>query len=629
MCGIAGVISLENNNKVNVDQLKAMNRVQQHRGPDAEGYYDDDSVALAHRRLSIIDVSSGQQPMASADDKLVIVFNGEIYNFIEVRDVLISKGHSFLTDSDTEVILLAYKEWGVDCLQFLTGMFAFALYDKAAQTVFFARDRIGEKPLFLSCIEDKLFFASELKSLQAHPRFNQQLNPQALEDYLTLGYVPETKSIFASVSKLLPAHYMVIKVGQASSLKQVKYWDIPTQQANTSFDPEDLYRELEKRVSERLMSEVPLGAFLSGGVDSSAIVAAMANTSGSAPTTCSIGFDVPEYNESDFAKAVADRYSTNHKLEVVDHEDLDLVDKLIDWYDEPFADSSALPTFKVCELARKHVTVALSGDAGDELFAGYRRYRFHNNECIVRNVTPRWMRKLIFKPLGIIYPKADWAPKFLRAKTTFQSLALDDFEGYQNSVSKIRQDTRFSLYQKSFSEKLRGYKVSSLFGDIVKDKSFEDPIKQAQYIDFKTWMPSDILVKVDRVSMANSLEVRVPMLDHGFIEKYFSLPSENNMEGDNLKASLKKAMEPHLPLDNLYRNKMGFSIPLDEWMRGPLAEKAKTMFNSEKLKTLAIFSTDELNKLLNAHINNKANWGAELWTIFVFCLFVEKNNVHW
>ena len=633
MCGISGFISLSGKDNVDPDLLKAMNRTQAHRGPDAEGYYFDQGIGLAHRRLSIIDVSSGQQPMFSDTKDIVIVFNGEIYNFLEVNALLQQKGHIFTTHSDTETIIRAYQEWGTDCLEHFNGMFAFVLYDQAKQQVFIARDRIGEKPFFYTVIDNNLLFSSELKVLQAHPEFDQTLSPKAVEDYLTFGYVPESCCIFKQVKKLQPAHFMHFSIKQQTSpadLVQQQYWDIAQTDSTKTGKPETLYADFKHKVSQRMMSEVPLGAFLSGGVDSSGVVAAMAQLNPDKKvTTCSIGFDVPKFNESDFAQAVADKYNTDHHLDVVSHNDFGLIDNLIDMYDEPFADSSALPTFKVCEVARKYVTVCLSGDAGDELFAGYRRYKLHKNEEKLRSKIPAIIRKLVFKPLAIIYPKADWAPRFLRAKTTFQSLAMSSWKGYLNGVSKIREDERKKLYSPTFKNKLAGYNSEQVFIDALKTKTFNCPVKEAQYLDFKTWMPSDILVKVDRASMANSLEVRVPMLDHEFIDNYFSLNTEQNVDGSNGKALFKKALEPHLPHDNLYREKMGFSIPLSEWLRGPLKDKLHKAITEPKLLALDIFEAKQLEAMFTAHANNKRDYGAELWTVFMLSQFVQKNEVHW
>jgi len=343
-------------------------------------------------------------------------------------------------------------------------------------------------------------------------------------------------------------------------------------------------------------------------------------------TTCSIGFDVPDFNETDFAKLVADRYQTNHKVEMVNHEDFDLIDQLIDIYDEPYADSSALPTYRVCELARKHVTVALSGDGGDELFAGYRRYRFHMAEQKLRDKIPLSIRKPVFGLLGKIYPKLDWAPQFLRAKTTFQSLAMTSSEAYLNSMSKLRSDERNSIYSDSFKKKLNNYSSNQVFSDVLEGKSFSDPLKEIQYLDYKTWVTGDINTKVDRASMAHSLEVRVPILDHKFVEWAFSVPSSLNLTNGEGKAIFKKELEPHVPNDNLYREKMGFSIPLAQWLRGPLREKMTLLLTSKTFDQTGIFNVDTIQKLISEHLSGKSDHAAALWTLMMLGMFIEREN---
>jgi asparagine synthase (glutamine-hydrolysing) len=617
MCGLTGYMLLGDATQVTPDILKQMNEKISHRGPDADGFYFDDKVGLGHRRLSIIDVSAGQQPMHSSNDRYVVVFNGEIYNYLSVNKTLESLGYQFQTHSDTETILNAYDAWGKDCLTYFNGMFAFALWDKQKQALFIARDRIGEKPLYYSIIDDVLFFASELKALKAHPSFDFEMCPKAIEDYMTFGYVPEPKTLYKHASKLCSGHYFVINP-QTSELRPIQYWDLPHDKPlSATPSNEDTIERLKQVTDLRMMAEVPLGAFLSGGVDSSAVVAMMSQLQTDPVNSIAIGFDVPEVNESEFASIVAKRYQTNHTLEIVDHESFDIVDQLAQMYDEPFADSSALPTFKVCEAARKQVTVCLSGDGGDELFVGYRRYRLHANESKVRDKLPLWLRKIIFKPLAYLYPKLDWAPRFLRAKTTFQSLALSHSEAYLNSISKIRINERQSLYSSAFKQKLDNYNSGTVFKDLVRGKQFCDPVKEAQYLDLKTWMPGDILTKVDRASMANSLEVRVPMLDHNFIEWAFTLPTDFSLIGKNGKAGLKKALEPHLSNDNLYREKMGFSIPLAEWLREPLYQKLESSLNAEAFKAHGLFDQHKINSLLAEHKKGIKDNADALWSLFM------------
>ena len=631
MCGISGIFNLPTSTMTGIDEniLRQINNAQAHRGPDDQGYHIAEQVGLGHRRLSIIDLEGGHQPIYNDNKQTVVVFNGEIYNYREVASELQEKGYQFQTESDTETIVHAWDEWGPNCIEHFRGMFAFAIWDNQKQTLFLVRDRLGIKPLHYSVLSNgQLIFGSELKALKQHPLFDHGLNPEAIEDYLTLGYVPDPKCIYRNTFKLEAGHYILIEP-QTKGITPKQYWDLPLQPVkdNQSYNLEnELIERLEEAVKYRMVSEVPIGSFLSGGVDSSAVVSLMASLQKDPITTCAIGFDVPKYNESDFAQLVADKYNTNHHLKIVDHNDFELIDKLTKLYDEPYADSSALPTYRVCQLAREHVTVCLSGDGGDELFAGYRRYKMHAGEEKVRQIIPRSLRKAIFKPLGRIYPKMDWAPRFLRAKTTLQSIGMSAPEGYLNSMSKLRLDQRESLYSTNFKTQLNGYRSSQLFDNLVKGKTFTDPIKQIQYIDFKTWLTGDILTKVDRASMAHSLEVRVPILDHKFVEWAFNIPSQLNMKSGEGKAGFKKALEPLVPFENLYRDKMGFSIPLAEWLRGPLKSKLENTINNPKLMDLDIFNHKKLLKMVREHEKGISDHSAALWTILMLGQFIEQQG---
>jgi asparagine synthase (glutamine-hydrolysing) len=631
MCGISGVFSFNDDYVVDIEMLKSMNNAQAHRGPNDQGYYINSGVGLGHRRLSVIDLAGGHQPIFNEDESVVVVFNGEIFNHHDITKVLKEKGHVFKTNSDTETIVHAWEEWGVECLQHFRGMFAFILWDNNKHELFVARDRLGVKPLHYSLLSNgSVIFGSELKVLRQHPLCSKAVNPHAIEDFLTFGYVPDPKCIFSDIFKLEAGFYLHLKQGSVpSKITPIQYWDLPWQATEELTETEveaELISRLKEAVNIRLESEVPLGAFLSGGVDSGAIVAMMSQVQDNPVNTCSIGFDVPEFNETDFAKLVADRYKTNHSVEVVNHEDFDLIDKLIDIYDEPYADSSALPTYRVCELARKHVTVALSGDGGDELFAGYRRYRLHMAEQKLRDKIPLSIRKPLFGFLGKVYPKLDWAPQFLRAKTTFQSLSMSNSEAYLNSMSKLRLDERNKLYSKIFSDKLAGYRSSEVFKETLNGKTFADPLKEAQYLDYKTWITGDINTKVDRASMAHGLEVRSPLLDHKFIEWAFKTPSSLNISKGEGKAAFKKQLEPHVPHDNLYRKKMGFSIPLAQWMRGPLKDKLREKLLSDEMITSGIFSMQKIEKMLDEHQSNLRDHSVALWSLLILANFLKKNK---
>ncbi|ALS97654.1 XrtA/PEP-CTERM system amidotransferase [Lacimicrobium alkaliphilum] len=628
MCGIAGIFQLASEGQPSEAVLAKMNNIQEHRGPDAGDYFFDPGVGLAHRRLSIIDLEGSPQPMLSADQRACIVFNGEIYNFKELHAELESKGYKFNTHGDTETILNAYLEWGEDCVQHLRGMFAFAIWDREKQKLFMARDRIGIKPFFYSLLPTGEFvFGSELKVLTEHPAFDRKLRDTTIEDYFTFGYVPEPYTVYQNSFKLSPGHTLTLEKGMRALPEPKQYWDIPTQwDADLSADEVqgELIERLKQAVDIRLVADVPLGAFLSGGVDSSGIVALMSQLQSDPVNTCAIGFDVKAFNETEFAQMVADRYHTNHRVETVQQTDFDLIDKLAFLYDEPYADSSAMPTYRVCELARKHVTVALSGDGGDELFAGYRRYKMHLHEEKIRNMLPLGLRKPIFGPLGRLYPKMDWAPKFLRAKTTFQSMAMDTVQGYHNSMSILRADERAKLFSKEFQSSLNGYNSLEVFNRYADKVKGLDPMKIAQYLDMKTYLVGDILTKVDRASMAHSLEVRVPILDHKFVEWAFKSPSDHNLHNGIGKYSFKKSLEPHLPHDVLYRKKMGFAVPLADWFKGPLKDRLYDGLLSKQMTESGYFSGKQLKRLIDDHVSGVRDNSAPLWTLMMFESFMRQ-----
>ncbi|MEH6813778.1 MAG: asparagine synthase-related protein, partial [Motiliproteus sp.] len=407
------------------------------------------------------------------------------------------------------------------------------------------------------------------------------------------------------------------------------YWDIDL--SRPTLPPEQLHEELIQRFKQavdiRMVSEVPLGAFLSGGVDSSAVVAMMSQLQSDPVNTCSIGFDVEGFDESEFAQQVADRYRTNHRIETVQQDDFALIDQLADLYDEPFADSSAMPTYRVCELARKHVTVALSGDGGDELFAGYRRYQWHLQENRLRALLPEKLRKPLFGFLGGVYPKMDWAPRIFRAKSTFQLLGFDNVQAYHNEISIFRQDGRNRLFSQAFKQQLNGYSSLDVFRHHQANAKTDDPLQLIQYLDMKTYLPGDILTKVDRASMAHSLEVRVPLLDHELIEWAMRIDPSTTINGTEGKYPFKKALEPHLPLDVLYRKKMGFAVPLAHWFRGPLRHKLQAMLSSERLMDSGIFEPKALDILIQQHLKGQRDNSASLWALLMFDSFLQKNAV--
>jgi asparagine synthase (glutamine-hydrolysing) len=625
MCGIVGVIDTRATRDIPRSLLSRMNETQHHRGPDADGLHCEPGVGLGHRRLSIIDLSTGQQPLYNEDRSVVVVFNGEIYNYQELIPELARLGHVFRTRSDTEVIVHAWEEWGEACVTRFRGMFAFALWDRGRETLFLARDRLGVKPLYYAFLPDgMLVFGSELKALTAHPDLSRELDPFAIEEYFAFGYIPEPRTIYAEAHKLPPAHTLTIRRGRAIPRPR-EYWDVRFTLDNP-IGERDAQAELVERLKEsvrlRMISDVPLGAFLSGGVDSSAVVAMMADVSSGPVNTCSIAFKDPAYDESRYAAQVAQRYRTRHFVDSVDSEDFELIDVLARTYDEPYADSSALPTYRVCQLARKHVTVALSGDGGDENFGGYRRYRLHMMEERLRAMLPLTVRRPTFGLLGRVYPKADWAPQVFRAKTTFQALARTSVDAYFHSMSILTDEMRSRLYSSTFKARLGGYNAAQVFHRHAARAGTEDGLALIQYLDLKTYLVGDINTKVDRASMAHSLEVREPLMDHPLVEWLASLPSSLKLRGQEGKVLLKKAMEPHVPADVLYRPKMGFAVPLARWFRGPLRPRVRAALLGERLADTGYFNARYLEELAARHDSGARDYSAPIWTLLMFDAFL-------
>jgi asparagine synthase (glutamine-hydrolysing) len=627
MCGIVGIFDPKGQRPIDQGLLSRMNDSQLHRGPDDDGLFVDPGIGLGFRRLAIIDLSGGHQPLFNEDHSVVIVFNGEIYNYQKLVPVLEARGHVFRTRSDTEVIVHAWEEWGPACVDRLRGMFGFAIWDKRQQTLFLARDRLGEKPIYYSELPDGTFiFGSELKSLLTHPAATRRLDPHAIEDYFAYGYVPDPKSIYQGIRKLPPGHTMTLRRGAPVAAPHA-YWDVAFR-TQAPRDEREIVEELSARLRDavdmRMVADVPVGAFLSGGVDSSGVVALMAGLSREPVNTCSISFGQKEYDESRYAQAVATRYKTRHHVRQVTEDDFELVDRLAQFYDEPFADSSAMPTYRVCQLARERVTVALSGDGGDEVFAGYRRYRWHHYEELVRGAIPAALRRPLFGFLGSVYPKADWAPRPLRAKSTLQAIARDSVDAYFRSVGLATDEMRSRLFSASFSRQLQGYNAREVLEGHMRDAPADDHLAQIQYADLKTYLSGDILVKVDRASMANSLEVRVPILDHELIEWAAGLPLALKLKGGEGKYVFKKALEPLVPHELLYRPKMGFSIPLARWFRGPLRQRLRDALSGPTLGDAGVFDMGYLTTLVDQHQAGIRDHSAALWSLLMFESFLRQ-----
>ena len=620
MCGIAGIFHCATPKPVDPARIERMCDALAHRGPDGAGVWTAPGVGLGFRRLAIIDLAGSEQPMASADGRAMLVFNGEIYNYRELRRELEALGARFRTAGDGETILAAWQQWGVDCLARLHGMFAFALYDLPTRRLLLARDRLGVKPLYTARLSDgSLAFASELKGLLAHPLLRREIDPLAIEDYLAWGYVPDHRSILSGVEKLPAGHYRLLEHGREPA-GPVQWWDVSFAERRPGSAADlgaQLLHRLREGVTSRMTADVPLGAFLSGGVDSSSVVALMAEASPDPVTTCSIGFDVSAFDETDHARAVARRFATAHHERQVSPDDFAAIDRLAGIFDEPFADASALPTLRVCALAREHVTVALSGDGADEAFAGYRRQAFQLREDRVRALLPAGLRATLFGAAGRYYPKADWAPRALRAKATLQALGATSEEGYARALSVCPPELRETLYTAEF-RRLRGdYRAEQPLLATMRGAPARTGLDRAQYADLKFWLPGDILTKVDRTSMAVGLEAREPLLDHRLVEFAAGLPERMRIRGRQGKWLLKQVMRRHLPDEVLFRPKMGFVTPIAEWLRGPLAGEARGVARSGALARSGWFAPDRLSRLAEAHISGRSDHSRLIWQLLM------------
>lgn len=617
MCGICGIFEYDSRHNLPPMVIDRMNQTMIHRGPDDGGVFTGPGIGLGHRRLSIIDLVGGHQPMSNEDGTIWVLLNGEIYNYPELRAELLRRGHKFTTKSDTEAIVHLYEEYAEGCFGRLRGMFSIALWDGRNRQLILARDRVGKKPLFYAADGKGISFASELKALLTSKSLSRDLDHAALSDYFSFGYIPAPKTIYRAVRKVMPGHYLV---ASANGVRETCYWDL----SFSTIDHERTEAEWGERLRHalceatriRLMSDVPIGAFLSGGIDSSSIVAMMNRQMGRrSVTTCSIGFQEEKYNETKYARQVANLFSTDHYERTVQPDAIGIVDKLAWHYDEPFADSSAIPTYYVSKIAREQVTVALGGDGGDESFAGYRRYKLDYYENVLRSYFPSGLRKGVFGPLGRWYPAIAWAPRIFRGKATFQSLAVSPLEGYFNSISYFRTGDKARLFSGDFLRALGGYNSIDVLRRYYDQADTEDLLSKIQYVDIKTYLTDDILTKVDRASMAVSLEVRAPMLDHKFMEVAASIPSSLKLRNGTGKYILKKALEPVLPAEILYRSKQGFAIPLDMWFRRELKDMAHEII----LETDdGILERSFLRKIWDQHQTGQYDRSALLWATMMF-----------
>ena len=618
MCGIAGF--LKDRARDSGSLLKLMCDRLAHRGPDSFGSFADDEAALGHRRLSIIDLNTGDQPMGNEDGTIQVVFNGEIYNYRELRAGLETKGHRFRTQSDTEVLVHLYEEQGERMPEFLNGMFAFAIWDAPRRRLFLARDRMGKKPLYYS---DSLpgfrfAFASELKALAAVPGFDGREDPRAIADFLAVSYIPDPRTIYRSVAKLEPAHSLTV---DANGMRKRRYWapEFPHERRNYEATVEELESLAEDAVQRRMISDVPLGAFLSGGVDSSAVVAYMCRGGASRVRTFSIGFTNKRFDELEYARAVAERYGTDHNELTVSPNIHDVLGVLARYMDEPFGDSSIIPTLYLAEMTRRHVTVALSGDGADEVFGGYRRYYFGVLEERLRRKFPSLFRRSALAWAGRHYPKFDYLPQVFRAKSLLTNLSLEIGDAYYSSMTAFRDVGLEAAISPDVRRDLDGYSPRRWFRDQFLAVQNLRPLEQMQAVDFQTYLPGDILVKVDRATMIHSLEARSPWLDYRIVELACAMPPAWKLRGRNGKAIFKKVVRPLLPEQNVTRRKMGFAVPLSEWLRTSL----KPVFESTVLRDRGwgLIEPSEARRLWSEHQGGFFNHERQLWNLLMLGLW--------
>jgi asparagine synthase (glutamine-hydrolysing) len=621
MCGIAGKFNFDRNRPIDRQRLTAMTSAIAHRGPDADGFHVGDGIGLGHRRLSIIDLSTGDQPLTNEDRTIWVIFNGEIYNFAEVRAELEAHGHRFRTHSDTEVIVHGYEQWGDRAVDRFRGMFAFALWDEPKRRLLLVRDRLGVKPLYYSTTPGGITFGSEIKALLEDPDVPRDWSADALDAYLTLQYVPSPQTMYRGVFKLPAAHLLVAERGAVTVRR---YWDL---QFTGDGDParEDEYLDrLDALVTEsvrlRLVSDVPLGAFLSGGIDSSAVVASMAETCGADRViTTSVGFDEDAFNELEHARTVARHLGVTQHEEIVRPDIADLLPTLAWHLDEPFADSSAVPTYYVSKAARRHVTVALSGDGGDELWAGYARHRVEQWELTAR----QWLGAAGGRLAGRL---AAGLPLAVKGARSLRHLALSpaDACAQKHAYGLFEQDVRDSLYSPEFAHSVRHADPFAGFRDAYDACASRDPLDRALYVDVRTYLVDDIMTKVDKMSMAVSLESREPLLDHKLLEFAASVPASLKLKNGQGKYLLRRLLERRIPKSIVDRPKQGFAAPIGEWLRGPLAPMVDSLLLDGRMRDRGVFDTRAVTAMWREHRDGSRDHRHRLWSLVMLELWFRQ-----
>jgi asparagine synthase (glutamine-hydrolysing) len=630
MCGIGGFLTIRTaaaRNELEA-RLWGMIATLRHRGPDDEGVWTDGRAGLAHARLSIIDLSpAGHQPMVSADGSAWITYNGEIYNFAEIRQELEALGYPFRGRSDTEVIVNGWQAWGPKIFSRLRGMFALAIWDRRSQRLVLARDRLGKKPLYYAPTATAFLFGSEIKAVLAWPGLPRAADLSAIDSYLTFGYVPAPQTAFDGVRKLPAAHYLVIEALPDGSLGEpelVRYWRLPVRRGARGHRRaaelrRELVAQLEEAVRLRLISDVPLGAFLSGGVDSSAVVATMARVGGGRVKTFSIGFSAKEYNETRYARMVAERYATDHEEFIVEPDAIAVLPQLIWHYGEPFADPSAIPTYYVSQMARRKVTVALNGDGGDECFLGYPRYKAMHHLSRLDGL-PRWSRVGLGRSLALASPAMQRRFKIPRIRALLQAPDQRPSRRYGFTIVYFTEDDKAAGYADALQEHLAGTALDLIEPYFAEADSL---VSGANWADIHTYLPDDLMVKVDVASMAHGLESRSPLLDHVFVEWAAELPEKLKLARGETKALFKSAMEPYLPNELLYRPKMGFGCPVDHWFRSELKELAYDVLLSRSASERSLFRPDYVRRLLDEHCTLTHDHQTRLWALLMLELWFQ------
>jgi len=620
MCGITGIVRRDGA-QIDPELLAQMNDSIRHRGPDDDGFYFSDGVGLAMRRLAIIDLKSGKQPIHNAGQTAWIVFNGEIYNYRELRKQLEGLGHRFYTDSDTEAIIHAYDRYGTDCPKHLRGMFAFAIWDLRNKSLFLARDRVGKKPLLYCHTNGNLIFGSEFTALLRHPEVSREVNYEAIHHYLTLICVPAPLTAYQSIRKLEPGHWLLWRDGE---IKSEQYWQLDFSNKIEISEQEagervvDLLREA---VRIRLMSEVPLGAFLSGGIDSSAVVALMAQESSEPVKTFSIGFEEQDFSELHHARRVAEHVGADHHEFIVRPNAMEILPTLVEHYGEPFADSSAIPSYYVSRETRRYVTVALNGDGGDECFAGYDRYA-------AMNLAQRYMRLL---PAGVLTNVAKLLPDIQsrsnpvgRGKRFLKSASLTTVQRYLRWISSFDENARRDLYSPEFENRMNGFSTADIIKPWFAKANGAGIVDASLLTDTMTYLPNDLLVKMDIASMTVSLEARSPFLDHHLMEFAASLPEKLKLRRMTTKYLLKRILKDLVPQENLKRGKMGFGVPIGHWFRGTMQPFLRETLLSEKALSRGLFKKEKVRNIVDSHVQGKENHDHRLWTLLMLELWFER-----